>query len=180
MQTSLNYTSFSNPKVALEIRAAMVHVLKTGEVVRLLNRHKQPWLLVTIIKDTLGYRFAFLDTENGEQGHNIRKACIRVWSDLDSLSFWSLNAESYDLTEHPLVTVAREEAVKAAKAMEEALLRAEGVTHVAHSWGGSKIHVAYQRNWLGKRVLYALQSGTNNWQKVSKEALACIRHVEAF
>lgn len=177
MQISLNYTSFTHPKVALEIRAAMAHVLKTGEVVRLVNRRKQPWLLVTIIKDSLGYRFAFLDTENGEQGHNILKACIRVWSDLDSLSFWSLNAESYELTEHPMVTVGREEA---AKAMEKSLLKAHGVTHVAVSWGGSKIHVAYQRNWLGKPVLYALQSGTNNWQKVSKEALACIHHVEVF
>lgn len=177
---SLNYTSFTHPKVALEIRSAMAHVLKTGECVRLVNRNKQPWLLVTLIKDTLGYRFAFLDVTNGEQGHNILKACIRSWGDLDSLSFWSLQAESYDLTEHPLITVAREEAQRAEEEAYKADLKALGVTHTAHSWGGTVFHAAYQRDWLGRKRLYVLGKGNSAWLKVTKEALACIRHVEPF
>lgn len=186
MKTSLNYTSFTNPKVALEIRTAMAHVLKTGEAVRLLNRNKQPWLLVTVLKDELGYRFAFLDVENNEQGHNILVACIRQWSDLDSLSFWSLNAEAYDLKEHPLVTVAREAAIEAdnERQLEEEAARIvelhkDGVTHIAHTWGGVQHLIGYQRNWYGKRVMY-VWNGPGQWHKVSPEALQMIHHVEVF
>lgn len=186
MQTSLNYTSFSNPKVALEIRAAMATVLNTGEAVRLVNRRKQPWLLVTLIKDSLGYRFAFLDVTNTEQGHNILKACVSVWSDLDCMAFWKLNAHAYDLTEHPLITLAREQAVKAdeeyqleQEAERKSELRADGVTHVAHTWGGVQHLIGYQRNWYGKRVMY-VWNGPGQWHKVSPEALQMIHHVEAF
>lgn len=169
MAISLNYTSFAMK--GLEIRQAMAHVLKTGESVRMLNRNKQPFLLVTLVKDALGYCFRFIDTDGRDVGHMILKAAVRNWTDLDSLHFWSLNAESYDLKEHPLVTVGREEAVKR--------LKAQGVTHVAKTYGGTELHVGYQRDWLGRKRMYAVQAD-GSFKKVQREAFHMIAKVVAL
>lgn len=175
MAISLNYTSFAMK--GLEIRQAMAHVLKTGESVRMLNRNKQPFLLVTLVKDALGYCFRFIDTDGRDVGHMILKAAVRNWTDLDSLHFWSLNAESYDLTEHPLVTLAREEHVAHLKAERIALLKAQGVTHEARTYGGHKFHVGFQRDWLGRKRMYAVQPD-GSFKKVSREVFLMINWTE--
>ena len=177
MAISLNYTSFTMK--GLEIRQAMARVLKTGEAVRMLNRNKQPFLLVTLVKDALGYCFRFIDTDGRDVGHMILKAAVRNWTDLDSLHFWSLNAESYDLNEHPLVTVAREESVKRLQAERIALLKAQGVTHVAKTYGGTELHVGYQRDWLGRKRMYAVQAD-GSFKKVQREAFHMIAKVVAL
>lgn len=177
MAISMNYTSFASK--GADIRIAMAHVLKTGESVRLLNRNKKAFLLVTLHKDALGYRFAFIDTDGREVGDMILTACIRTWSDLDSLSFWSLQAESYDLTEHPLVTIAREEHVKRLAWERKELLKSQGVTHTAKTYGGYEFSVAFQRDWLGRRRMYSLDSD-GVFRKVSREAFLMVAKVEVL
>lgn len=185
MNLSLNYTSFVNPKVAIDIRTGMAHCLKTGQSVRLTNRKGEHWLLIQVVRDTMGYRFGFFDTEGREHGDDILKACIRQWSDLDSLQFWSLNAECYDLKEHPLVTVAREESVKRSEAARVADLKARGATHKVISYGGAVVgYGAYQRDWLGRKKVYIVADCDSHHYakpvKMTHEAHLMIARMEAL
>lgn len=149
MAISMNYTSFAMK--GLEIRQAMAHVLKTGESVRMLNRNRQPFLLVTIAKDPLGYCFRFLDTEGRDVGHMILKAAVRNWTELDGSLFWRLNAEAYDLKEHPLVTVARQAELD----RPDRLAKLHRATHKVITYGGAVIgYGGWQRDWLGRKRFY--------------------------
>lgn len=176
MAISLNYTSFASK--GFEIRNAMHHVLSTGESVRLTNRKGVHWLLVTLHKDALGYRFAFIDTDGREVGHMILKAAVRVWDDLDMEVFWRLSANAYDLTEHPLATIAKNNA-------REALIKAYGATHKVITYGGACIgYGGYQRDWLGRKRLYLTHDASgralDKVRKVSKEAEPMIARLEAL
>lgn len=149
MAISLNYTSFASK--GFEIRQAMHTVLTTGEAVRLKNRHGQHWLLIVLHKDTLGYTFRFLDNDNRDVGHMILKAAVRVWSDLDMEVFWRLNAEAYDLKEHPLVTVARQAELE----RPDRLAKLHRATHKVITYGGAVIgYGGWQRDWLGRKRFY--------------------------
>lgn len=180
MNLSLNYTSFASPKVAAELRLAMTHVLNTGESVRLKNRKGDAWLLVTLHKDASGYHFAYIDTDGRERGDDILKASLRCWSDIDSMSFWRLHSKAFDLKEHPLVTIARNDAAQRAQKARNGDLRAKGCTHQATTYGGAQVfYGAYQRDWLGRKRFYALRND-GEFYKVSKEAMAMVARLEVI
>lgn len=103
----LNYTAFTSASMALKITAAMSHCLSTGEVVRVANRRGKEFLLVAIVKDRLGYTFSFRSMyDDAEVGGLILKG-HHIWPDEYAQAFWSLTSASYDLTEHPFVTVSK-------------------------------------------------------------------------
>lgn len=173
MSISLNYTSFAS--LADKVNAAMTHCISTGESVRLKNRKGEAFLLVTIHRDTLGYSFRFIDVDGRDVGHMILKAAVRCWSDEQHNLFWNQLAAVYELTEHPLATEARKDALKARKDA----LKAQGVTHTAKSYGGAEMHVGFQRDWLGRKRMYALGSD-GSFRKVHREAFLMIAKVEAL
>lgn len=177
MSVSLNYTSFASK--AQEVTLAMSNLLSTGESVRLTNRHGQHWLLVTLHRDNLGYRFAFIDTDGREVGHMVLKAAVKVWSDRAGALFWSLNSKAYELKEHPATTLARKEAEQAF--VEH--MKAHGATHEVITYGGARLgYGAYQRNWYGKKCLYLVADSRGRVfgeaAKVSKEAELMVARLE--
>lgn len=152
----LNHTSFTS--VSANIINAMAFVLHTGDSKRLINRRGKPWLLVTLVRDQHGYRFAFIDNEGWEVGHMILKAAAHLWSEAQSGLFFRLNAEAYELVEHPLITLARKDAEQAHKDAEQAhkdAIKETGATHKVISYGGAVVgYGGYQRDWLGRKRLY--------------------------
>jgi len=180
MAISLNYTSFTSSSMAAKVVNAMTHVMATGESVRILNRNKLPFLLVVLSKDSLGYSFRFIDTEGRDVGHMILKAAVQGWSDEQGVAFWNLNSRAYDLEEHPLTTVAREEAAKDWADEHTADLLAQGVTHTVRLLGGKVLYGGYQRNWYGKRCLYLFSERTGSFHKATVEALAMVAWVEVL
>lgn len=179
MKTSLNYTSFTSQKVRQEILAAMLLVLQTGELVRLKNRKGEPWLAVVINRDDLGYKFAFIDTAGYDQRDNVRRAAINEWPDADGNEFWGYMSASFDLTEHPAKThkesqgesalepvqpvvvlgdsITRDQPLKDGWSPQDIRALVSGATHKVHSWGGTVLYGAYQRDWLFRKRLYILR-----------------------
>ncbi|AWH14625.1 hypothetical protein [Pseudomonas phage 22PfluR64PP] len=174
MKTSLNYTSFVNGHTAVKILAAMQEVKATGEVVRVKNRRGQDFLLVTIAKDSLGYFFKLLDTENNCVNHMVQRASNQ-WSYSVQQAVWSLFSWANDLTEHPLITKARQDAF-----VERA--KDQGATHAIRLLGGAVMYGGYQRDWLGRKRLYVLADARGRMyglaKKLTKEACAMVSHVE--
>lgn len=176
MKTSLNYTSFTSQKVRQEILAAMLLVLQTGELVRLKNRKGEPWLAVVINKDSLGYKFAFIDTAGYDQRDNVRRAAINEWPDADGNEFWAYMSASFDLTQHPARSYSDRKVAESQAYRVEESHRKAGATHKVHSWGGTVLYGAYQRDWMFRKRLYILRG--NEWVKASPEFLCTVRWVE--
>lgn len=174
MKTYMNYTSFTNGHTAVKILAAMQEVKATGEVVRVKNRRGQDFLLVTIAKDSLGYSFKLLDTDNNCVNHKVQRASNQ-WSYSVQQAVWSLFSWATDLTEHPLITKARQDAF-----VER--VKAQGATHTIHLLGGAVMYGGYQRDWLGRKRLYVLADTRGRvygiTKKLTKEAQAMVSHVE--
>lgn len=178
MAISLNYTSFASATTMANLIHAMDSVMTTGYSERLKNRKGENWLLVTLVKDTLGYRFAFIDTEGREVGDMVLKAAVRCWSDEAAVDFWRLNAMAYDITVHPLVMKAREEAQRTSIYLIKA-------THKVTTYGGATLgYGLYKRDWLGRKRLWLTADSTGKPLevacKVAKEALPMIARVEAL
>lgn len=177
MAISLNYTSFTSPTMAVKVLAAMLHCRRTGDAVRLNNRKGQPFLLVTIHKDALGYSFKFLDTDGRDVARMIIKAAVSTWEEHSCTTFWSMVSDCFDLTEHPLITAARKALAEVAQAQSIADLKDQGVTHTATTYGGAEINVAFQRDWLCRKRMYVLcEDGV--FRKVTREAFLMISKVE--
>lgn len=174
MKTSLNYTCFTNSHTAVKILAAMQEAKATGEVVRVNNRRGHDFLLVTIAKDSLGYSFKLLDSENNCVNHMVQRASNQ-WSYRFQQAMWSLFSWANDLTEHPLITQARKVAF-----VER--VKAQGATHAIRLLGGAVMYGGYQRDWLGRKRLYVLADARGRIygiaKKLTKEACAMVSHVE--
>ena len=175
----LNHTSFTS--VSANIVNAMAFVLHTGDSKRLINRRGKPWLLVTLVRDQHGYRFAFIDNDGREVGHMILKAAAQLWSEAQSGLFFRLNAEAYELVEHPLITLARKDADQARKDA----IKETGATHKVISYGGAVVgYGGYQRDWLGRKRLY-LTADANGKSlevvaKVTTEAMFMVARLEVL
>lgn len=175
----LNHTSFTS--LSTNIVNAMAFVLHTGDSKRLINRRGKPWLLVTLVRDQHGYRFAFIDNDGREVGHMILKAAAQLWSEAQSGLFFRLNAEAYELVEHPLITLARKDAKQARKDA----IKETGATHKVISYGGAVVgYGGYQRDWLGRKRLY-LTADANGKSlevvaKVTTEAMFMVARLEVL
>lgn len=175
----LNHTSFTS--LSANIVNAMAFVLHTGDSKRLINRRGKPWLLVTLVRDQHGYRFAFIDNDGREVGHMILKAAAQLWSEAQSGLFFRLNAEAYELVEHPIITLARKDAEQAHKDA----IKETGATHKVISYGGAVVgYGGYQRDWLGRKRLY-LAADANGKSlevvaKVTTEAMFMVARLEVL
>ncbi|CBZ41980.1 virion structural protein [Pseudomonas phage phi15] len=199
--TSLNKTSFT--ALGGKITEAMSHILNTGESVRLKNRKDEPWLLITLAKHhDRGYTFQFITADGQEVGDIVLKASVKYWSDPDHIKFWTMHGEAWELAEHPVLTAARKAALAESERVHENLGQVtvvgdsitcgkplmdgwspkdinalvSGATHKVHSWGGTVLYGAYQRDWLFRKRLYILR-GTE-WVKATPEFLNTVRWVE--
>lgn len=172
----LNFTAFTSASMALKITNAMQHCLSTGEVVRVANRRGVEFLLVTIIKDSLGYTFRFLSMyDDADVGDLILKA-HHSWPESFSVSFWGLLAHTFELTEHPFITLSKEHAEKSKgngkvfaevayrdslhdRKMNDAIHKAHGATHRATDSLGKVVFMSFKRTWwgLGKTKAYVHQ-----------------------
>lgn len=167
----LNYTAFTSASMALKITAAMSHCLSTGEVVRVANRRGKEFLLVAIVKDRLGYTFSFRSMyDDAEVGAMILKA-HHEWPESSSNFFWQLAAASYELTEHPFITVSKQaletlerwninpEDEQAAiyilrdrleqQRTVDQIHKQAGATHKATDSLGRVVYLSYKRTWFG-------------------------------
>ncbi|WYW00182.1 hypothetical protein Keeri_00005 [Pseudomonas phage vB_PpuP-Keeri] len=176
---SLNHTSFTS--LSANIVNAMAFVLHTGDSKRLINRRGNPWLLVTLVRDQHGYRFAFIDNDGREVGHMILKAAAQLWSEAQSGLFFRLNAEAYELVEHPIVTLARKDAEQAHKDA----IKETGATHKVISYGGAVVgYGGYQRDWLGRKRLYLTTDANGKAlevvAKVTTEAMFMVARLEVL
>lgn len=169
----LNYTAFTSASMALKVTAAMSHCLSTGEAVRVANRRGKEFLLVTIVKDALGYTFRFFSMYDHEEvGHLIFKA-HHEWPESSSNVFWSMMSTTYELTEHPVITerkrsmealkVFHQEHLDIAKAANTVLSvdriretftndqihKQAGATHKATDSLGRVVYLSYKRSWFG-------------------------------
>ena len=175
----LNHTSFTS--LSANIVNAMAFVLHTGDSKRLINRRGKPWLLVTLVRGQQGYRFAFIDNDGREVGHMILKAAAQLWSEAQSGLFFRLNAEAYELVEHPIITLARKDADQAHKDA----IKETGATHKVISYGGAVVgYGGYQRDWLGRKRLY-LTADANGKSlevvaKVTTEAMFMVARLEVL
>lgn len=175
----LNHTSFTS--LSANIVNAMAFVLHTGDSKRLINRRGKPWLLVTLVRDQHGYRFAFIDNDGREVGHMILKAAAQLWSEAQSGLFFRLNAEAYELVEHPLITLARKDAEQAHKDA----IKETGATHKVISYGGAVVgYGGYQRDWLGRKRLYLTADANGKAlevvAKVTTEAMFMVARLEVL
>lgn len=173
MSIRLNYTSFTSPTMAAALLNAMAACWATGDAQRVLNRHKEAFLLVVIEKDSLGYAYKFYSAYDGLEIGKVIQRASQHWSPLSFQQYWEFLGNAWDLTEGRLVTLAREQ--------EEITtinrLMDEGVTHTAVTWGGTRLHVAYQRDWLCRKRLY-VYIGSGEWVKMSPEMRAMVHHLE--
>lgn len=174
MSISLKYTSFTSSSLALKLVAAAQEVKATGDVVRVKNRRGQDFLLVTIVKDALGYTLKFLDNNGMDQSVNILKA-TSAWSEAVEKAFWALLSSIYSLTEHPLVTKARAATIPS-------VMQARGATHLVKLWGGATMYAIVKRDWLGRKQTYIVGDSRGRWYdrpaKVTKEARETIHSME--
>lgn len=174
MKTALNYTCFTNGHTAVKVLAAMQEAKATGEVVRVKNRRGHGFLLVTIAKDAPGYAFKLFDNDGRDVGHMVQRASSQ-WSYSVQRAVWSLFSWANELTEHPLVTKAREVAL-----IER--IKANGATHSIRLLGGAVMYGGYQRDWLGRKRLYVVADTRGLVyglaKKLTKEAFAMVSYVE--
>lgn len=191
----LNYTAFTSASMALKITAAMSHCLSTGEVVRVANRRGKAFLLVAIVKDRLGYTFSFRSMyDDAEVGELILRA-HHEWPESSSNVFWQLAAASYELTEHPFVTVSKEayevpvditasgvqvfSELLEQQRVKDALHKMAGATHKATDGLGRVVYLSYKKSWFGlgktKTIKHVLEENSEGlWDeykmKVNGEA----------
>lgn len=191
----LNYTAFTSASMALKITSAMSHCLSTGEVVRVANRRGKEFLLVAIVKDCLGYTFSFRSMyDDAEVGELILKA-HHEWPESSSNFFWQLAAASYELTEHPFVTVSKEayevpvditasgvqvfSELLEQQRVKDALHKMAGATHKATDGLGRVVYLSYKKSWFGlgktKTIKHVLEENSEGlWDeykmKVNGEA----------
>lgn len=177
MSIKLNYTNFTHACMAIKITAAMAHCLKTGEPVRVTNRRGAEFLLVTIHRDQLGYRFSFHSMyEHEEVGMAIFRA-QHYWPEASANVFWSINSSAYDLKEHPWVTARRNEAQKAITGAPVGIPK--GVTHKFNTVNGTVYYGIIKRDWRWRS--YTMIVGVNGTLvKPTAEFLACITTQEAL
>jgi len=183
MSIKLNYTNFTHACMAIKITAAMAHCLKTGEPVRVTNRRGAEFLLVTIHRDSLGYRFAFHSLyEHEEVGTAILRA-QGYWPEASSNTFWALNSATYDLKEHPWVTASRNEAQKAQQERADAIELAQavkvGATHKLWTVNGVCHYGTVGESWWSGKVKFkAVVHG--KLVNVTREFTSCVDMWEAL
>ena len=191
----LNYTAFTSASMAFKVTAAMAHCLSTGEVVRVANRRGKEFLLVAIVKDRLGYTFSFRSMyDDAEVGELILKA-HHEWPESSSNFFWQLAAASYDLTEHPFITVSKKaytvpvditdsgvqvfSELLEQQRVKDALHKIAGATHKATDGLGRVVYLSYKKSWFGlgktKTIKHVLEENSEGlWDeykmKVNGEA----------
>lgn len=191
----LNYTAFTSASMAFKITAAMSHCLSTGEVVRVANRRGKEFLLVAIVKDRLGYTFSFRSMyDDAEVGELILKA-HHEWTESFSNLFWQIAAASYDLTEHPFITVSKKaytvpvdtsasgvqvfSELLEQQRVKDALHKIAGATHKATDGLGRVVYLSYKQSWFGlgktKTIKHVLEENSEGlWDeykmKVNGEA----------
>ena len=174
MSISLKYTSFTSQTLAIKLLAAAQEVKATGDVVRVKNRRGQDFLLVTIVKDALGYTLKFLDNAGRDQSVNILTA-TSAWPESIEKAFWALLSSIYSLTEHPLVSKARASTIPS-------VMKARGATHIVELWGGATMYAIVKRDWLGRKQTYIVGDSRGRWYdrpaKVTKEARETIHSME--
>ena len=181
MSIKLNYTNFTHGSMAIKVTAAMAHCLKTGEAVRVTNRRGAEFLLVTILRDNLGYRFAFHSMYDHEEVGSAIFRAIHNWSEPSHSAFWQLSSLCYELTEHPFVTISRNKSLdECQEVLTGSTERAiPGTTHRFTTVNGTVYYGVIKRDWRFRR--YVLIVGAyGDLVKPTPEFLACIIKQEAL
>ena len=174
MSIPLKYTSFTSQTMAHKLLAAAQEVLSPGHVVRVQNRRGQNFLLVTVHKDALGYALKFLDNEGRDQTSNILRATY-AWDASMEKAFRALLRSTFSMTEHPLVSLAKDLTIAAT-------MKARGATHKVNLWGGATMYGIVKRDWLGRKQTYIVGDSRGRWYgrpaKATKEARETIHSME--
>lgn len=168
-----NYTNFTSKEVAAKILTAMQECIDTGHAAFVLNRRKQRFMRVDIVRFVSGvYSFQFTGTTGQDLGSMILRAMFN-WAPEDDRQFTKLTVALHERSEHPLITVARN-----AQKLQAALLM--GCKETFTLLGNRKVVGVVKRNWMGRKVLWLFKevSGMYTLIRQTPEVLASVTYRE--